>query len=446
MPAQVAAKGTGWLRRAWLRPLAVAAALGALALGGLADRLSDAAAALGDRDLLVRWTARFAGAGRAAIPVTLIDFDAATMAALGAPERVPRAALAGLVDLLAAKPGAGALIDLDLSRPDGEGDAALRAALARWPASAPPLALALRFRGEGEALAAAPPSVAEALAGKPNLRLAASLALTDGDGVVRRWRLDQPVCKGEATVYPSPQLVAASARRAPADLDAYLAWRTREACAKRGSEAPTLPRDPALKAPVWPRNPAREAAISYLFGPQDDAAGLFRRVPARSLFDAQGVALAPARVADALFSGRFVIVGASHDDAFDAHMTPLGRMPGAVVAANAVAGAPAILDAAPLGAFGKTGLAMAVFAVMAAASARLRASVAGVLVSLICLAALPLLGRVLAPSSALEIVAAALALLAAFAGVQSLIDIVVGWRAGLRWRALLKPRAAPEPD
>lgn len=435
MPAQGAARGAGVFRRAWLRPVAVAATLGALALGGLAEGLSDAVSALGDRDLLVRWTARFAGAGRAAIPVTLIDFDAATMAALGAPERVPRAALAGLVDLLAAKPGAGALIDLDLSRPDAGGDAALRAALARWPANAPPLALALRFRGEGEALAASPPSVADALAGKPNLRLAASLALTDGDGVVRRWRLDQPVCKGEATVYPSPQLVAASARRPPADLDAYLDWRARSACGKRGGEAPG-----------WPRNPAREAAISYLFGPQDDAAGLFRRVPARSLFDAQGVALAPAKVADALFAGRFVIVGASHDDAFDAHMTPLGRMPGAVVAANAVAGAPAILDAAPLGAFGKTGLAMAFFAVMAAASARLRASVAGVLVSLICLAALPLLGRVLAPSSALEIVAAALALLAAFAGVQSLIDIVVGWRAGLRWRALLKPRAAPEPD
>ena len=438
-----------WIRPKWLRPAAVAALVGALALGGLADSLSDAASALGDRDLLVRWSARFAGAERDAIPVTLIDFDAATMAALGAPDRVPRAALAGLVDLLAAKsliaaksllaakPTAGAMIDLDLSRPgpDPAADAALSAALARWPAGAPPLALALRFRGEGEGLSPSLPFMAAALAGKPNLRLAASLALTDGDGVVRRWRLDQPVCAGAPRVYPSPQLVAAAARRAPGDLDAYLSQRADEACGKRANDAPG-----------WPRNPAREAAISFLFGAQGDAAGLFRRISARTLLDASGAALASARVADAPFAGRFVIVGASHDEAFDDHMTPLGRMPGAVVAANAIAGAPAILDAAPLGPLGKTGLAMALFAVMAAVSARLRASVAGLLVSLICLAALPLLGRALAPSSALEVVAAALALLAAFAGVQSLIDVVVAWRAGLRWRALLKPRAAPEPD
>ena len=359
------------------------------------------------------------------------------MTALDAPDRVPRTALAGLVDLLAGKPTAGALIDLDLSRPgpDPAADAALGAALARWPAGAPPLALALRFRGEGNGLSPSLPFMAQALAGKSNLHLAASLALTDGDGVVRRWRLDQPVCAGEARVYPSPQLVAAAARRASGDLYAYLSQRADEACGK-GAGA----------QPGWPRNPAREAAISFLFGAEGDAAGLFRRISARTLLDASGAALAPQRVSDAPFAGRFVIVGASHDEAFDDHMTPLGRMPGAVVAANAVAGAPAILDAAPLGPLGKTGLAMALFAVMAAVSARLRASVAGLLVSLICLAALPLLGRALAPSSALEVVAAALALLAAFAGVQSLIDVVVAWRAGLRWRALLKPRAAPEPD
>jgi len=436
--------------KAWLKPTALAALVAALGFFGKTDLVTDGLSALTDRDLMIRWTSNFAGATRDAIPVTLIDVDAEAMAIYGAPDRIPRGLIAGLLDLAREKKAAGVFVDVDLSKPgpDPLAEAALRARLADWPADAPPVALALRFRAEGptQALAAQPMVFADAVAGRADIRAAASLALTDGDGVARRWTLSQTDCAA-GRAYPSPQLLAfAAAQRAPgAALDAYLGWRARAACGKDAGPRPD-----------WPRNPAETANISFLF---DGAAGglapevrgvdgretaLFRRIPARSLIDAKGAPLPPASVSGEPFAGRFVIVGASHGESHDLHMTPLGRMPGAVVVANAVAGAPAILGAAPLGRLGRTLIALALFAALAAATARLRAAVAGLVVTLLCLAALPILGRLVAPSSALEIVAAALAMLAGFAALETLLEIAQGWRAGLRWRALLKPARPKE--
>ena len=441
----------------WMRPAALAALIGLLGLFGKTDVFSDAASALSDRDLLIRWTASFSGAARDAVPVTLIDIDAETMALYGTPDRAPRALLAGLLSLAAAKRATGVLLDVDLSKPgaDAAGDAALRDTLASWPTQAPTLALARRFRAGEQGETPEPFAFEAALVGRANIRQVASLALKDPDGVVRRWRLAQTVCAGASGVaYPSPQLVAAAiaAGRPAADLDRFLDWRVRGACAKETGAAPD-----------WPRNPAAEATISFLFSgapgahvPVVELAGdreapLLRRISARSLLDAQGGALAPARIADAPFAGRFVVIGASHAETFDEHPTPIGRLPGALIAANAIAGAPAILGAARIGDVGRTGLALALFAAMAAVSARLRAAAAGVVVTLICLATLPLLGRLVAPSSALDIVAAALAMLAAFAAAQSLWEIVAGWRSELGWRVLLKsastaPSSTPSSD
>jgi CHASE2 domain-containing sensor protein len=441
----------------WARPAILAALIGLLGLFGKTDVVSDAASALSDRDMLIRWTSAFSGATRSAVPVTLIDVDADAMALYGSPDRAPRALLAGLLSLAAAKGASGVLLDVDLSRPgpDAAGDAALRETLENWPAQAPILALARRFRVGEEGETPEPFAFERDIAGRANIRQTASLALKDSDGVVRRWRLAQTVCaEAGAVAYPSPQLIAAAiaAGRAQGDLDRFLDWRARSDCASRDKSAAA--KNAAEKpgpAPQWPRNPAEEANISFLFSAEpgahmpevEDATGrataLMRRIPARTLVDAQGVALPVARVADAPFAGRFVIIGATHSETFDEHPTPIGRLPGVVIAANAVAGAPAILSAARIGDAGRTLIALALFAAMAFASARLRAAAASVVVTLICLATAPLLGRLVAPSTALEIVASALAMLAAFAAAQSLWDIVAGWRSGLRWRVLLKP-------
>ncbi|QLP96889.1 MAG: CHASE2 domain-containing protein [Rhodoblastus sp.] len=214
----------------WARPAILAALIGLLGLFGKTDLVSDAASALSDRDLLIRWTSTFSGATRSAVPVTLIDVDAEAMALYGSPDRAPRALLAGLLSLAAAKGANGVLLDVDLSRPspDAAGDAALRETLAAWPAQAPPLALARRFRVGEEGETPEPFAFEREIAGRANIRQAASLALKDSDGVVRRWRLAQTVCEnGAGLAYPSPQLIAAAiaAGRAQSDLDRFLDWR-----------------------------------------------------------------------------------------------------------------------------------------------------------------------------------------------------------------------------
>jgi CHASE2 domain-containing sensor protein len=434
----------------WIQAGALAALIAALTLSGKMDAISDAASTLTDKDLMIRWTSVLAGATRGATPVTLIDVDSGTMALFGAPDRTPRDLVAGLLRLAAAKKPRGVFLDVDLGRPgpDAGADAALRAVLAEWPAEAPTLIVSRRFaetpprEKDGKpGLAPLPFAFDDAVAGRANIRQAASLGLVDSDSVLRRWRLSQTVCDGDRGVtFPSPQLVAASldADRPAADLDAFLAWRARRVCARDGAPAP-----------VWPRNAANETNIAFLFSgeagapvPAVAAAGretpVFRRIPAHSLVDARREALRPGAVADDLFAGRLVVIGATHMDAADLHLTPIGRLPGAVIASNAIVSAPAVLNSFGLAPWGRTLMAFVVFAGLAAMSFRFRAMAAGVIVSLACLALAPLLGRVLAPAPALEIIFAALAMLAMFAGLESLIEVARAWRSGLGWRALLK--------
>lgn len=434
----------------WIKAGALAGLIAALALFGKMDVVSDAASMLTDKDLMIRWTSVLAGATRGATPVTMIDVDSETMALYGAPDRTPRDLLAGLLQLTAAKKPRGIFVDVDLTRPgaDAGADSALRAVLAGWPADAPTLILSRRFaeappreKNGKSTLAPQPFAFGEAIAGRANIRQAASLGLVDSDSVLRRWRLSQTVCdKDRGVTFPSPQLVAASlgANRPTADLDAFLDWRVHRICARDGAPAP-----------AWPRNAANETNIAFLFSgepgapaPAIDVQGrdtpVFRRIPARSLLDARRQAQPPGAVANDLFAGRLVVIGATHGDAADLHLTPIGRLPGAVIASNAIVSAPAVLDSLGLAPWGRTLVALVVFAGLAAISFRFRAMAAGVIVSLACLALAPLLGRMLAPAPALEIIFAALAMLAMFAGLESLIEVATAWRSGLGWRALLK--------
>jgi hypothetical protein len=52
-----------------------------------------------------------------------------------------------------------------------------------------------------------------------------------------------------------------------------------------------------------------------------------------------------------------------------------------------------------------------------------------------------ILGRTLAPSTAFEIVASAIAMAAFFSGLEAIYEIAHGWRSGQGWRAMLKPAA-----
>lgn len=437
----------------WIRPLVkpaiVAGIIGLFSFFGLADQIAGFSANLGEKDRIVRWSAVLSGATRDAIPVTLVDIDGPAMAALGHPPRVPRDLLAGLVGLAAGKQASGIFLDMDTSLPGTPaGDEALAAFLSAYPAEAAPLALARRITAAprpdgGETLADAPSFLDAAVRGRGNILWASSTSRVDEDRVVRRWELSQTLCvPGAGQTLPSPQLVAAAVAARPprplADLRAFLDARTAAVCAGRAGEVP------------WPRNPDPRAAIAFLIDDGPDWANpqfirrdgrsvpLFRRVSARALMTPTGAVVAPRAVADELFRDRFVIIGASHADSLDGHLTPIGFLPGALIVANAVATAPAILSGHPLGAAGATLIALALFGVMWAVTSRLRALASGVVVTLAVLGSLLVLGRLFAPSTAGDIVLAAFGMLAFFSTLQSVYTVGQDWRER-GWRVLLKP-------
>ena len=443
-----------------LKTLVLGGLVASLALLGQTDILSNISGAFNDKDVMARWSSVLSGATRQAIPVTIIDIDDATIARAGGADRTPRDLVAGLANLAAAKKAAGIVVDLDTSKPgaDTAADKALIDAIAAYPADAPPLMYARRFVDAPDGKPATElgltplPSILDTpAAGRANVLSVSSAAPLDGDRVIRRWQLTQTMCEGpKGTSYASPQLVALALKergdQARASLDAFLAWRNSQACAN--SSAPR---------PSWPRNPDMSASIWFLFGADPSEAPitlidnggartpLVRHIPAHTLMGADG-RVAPARaVADQLFAGRIVVIGSSHLDSFDTHMTPLGAMPGALIVANAVAGAPATLSAVRIPSLVRTLAAMAIFVLLAWLTRPLRAMVAAIVVIAVMIVMLAVLGRFMAPSSALTITVTSTALLALFSGLNSIYEIGHAWReAGWR-RALLKPPAQPAP-
>lgn len=416
---------------------------------GLASQIAGFSVNPGEKDRVARWSAVLSGATRNAIPVTLVDIDGPAMAALGHPARVPRDLIAGLVSLAAAKSASGLFLDMDTSRPlTPEGDAALAALIAAWPADAPPLALARRLSpvaGDGAERLVDEPSILDAaVRDHPNILWVTSISRVDADRVVRRWELSQTLCAGgTGRTLPSPQLFAAAVADRPArplaDVEAFSRARSAELCEGRAH------------AVSWPRNPDPRAAIPFLIADAPDWANpqfiardgvsvpLFRRISARALMRPDGTTVAPRAVADDLFRDRFVIIGASHAESMDGHLTPIGFLPGALVVANAVATAPAVLSGHRLGPTGATLLALALFGVLVAATRPLRPLAAAVVVALIVLGALTGLGRLFAPSTAGDIVLAAFGMLAFFSTIEG-VTTLAGDARRRGWRALLKPR------
>jgi CHASE2 domain-containing sensor protein len=445
-----------WIGRL-TKPVLIACVIGFFSAFGLADRIAGFSANLGEKDRMVRWSAVLSGATRDAIPVTLIDIDPSTMAALGHPQSAPREVLAGLLSLAAAKHASGIFLDMDTSRPGSPaGDAALAAVLAAYPPDAPPLALARRLGAADQAgntinaLAEQASVLDAAVRGKPNVIWAASVSRIDEDRVVRRWQLSHTTCApGPGATLPSPQLFAAavaSAHPRPlSDLNAFADSRTQTACA---------PGTAAASPPAWPRNPDQRAAIAFLIPDGPDLAApqfitrdgrrvpLFRRMPARALMSASGAVVSPQAVADDLLRDRFVIIGASHAESLDGHLTPIGFLPGALIVANAVATAPAVLSGQPVGPLGATLIALALLGALVAITSRLRPLAAALAVAVAVLAALMALGRIFAPSTASDIVLAALGMVAFLSTIEGIHAIGKDWRAR-GWRALLKPEKPP---
>ncbi|MBX9760867.1 MAG: CHASE2 domain-containing protein, partial [Beijerinckiaceae bacterium] len=281
-------------------------------------------------------------------------------------------------------------------------------------------------------------------AARANVLSVSSAAPLDGDRVIRRWQLSQTICEGaKGMSYASPQLVALALQERGAQarvaVDAFLGWRNAETCG--GSSA---------TPPAWPRNPDMSASIWFLFGADPSQAPitmiesggrrtpLVRHIAAHTLIGADGGVARARSVADDVFAGRIVVIGSSHLDSFDTHMTPLGPMPGAFIVANTIAGAPATLSAMRIPSLVRTMAAMAIFVLLAWLTRKLRAMAAAIVIVAVMIVLLAGLGRFMAPSNALTIAVTSTALLALFSGLNSIYEIGHAWRQ-VGWRAILKP-------
>jgi CHASE2 domain-containing sensor protein len=434
-----------------IKSIVLGVAVASLALLGHTDILSNVSSAFSDKDVMARWSSVLSGATRQAIPVTIIDIDDATLVRAGATDRAPRDLIAGLTNLAASKKASGIVLDLDTSRAGQNisADKALTDLVASYPPGAPLLMYARRFvesAGKQPAteldLTPLPSILDDGAANKPNVLSVSSVAPLDGDRVIRRWQLSQTVCDGSKSVsYASPQLAALALHEreegARAALDQFLVARTAQRC---GASSQSI---------RWPRNPDMTASIWFLFGAGAADAPvtmiekggapmpLVRHIPAHSLLGQDG-RVAPSRaISDQIFAGRLVVIGSSHLDSFDTHITPLGAMPGAFVIANSIASAPATLSAPRIPSIIQTLIAMAIFGVLALLTRPLRALAATIVVIGIMIVLLAVLGRMMAPSSALTIALTATALLALFSGLKALYEIGESW-GQVGWRAILK--------
>jgi hypothetical protein len=104
-----------------------------------------------------------------------------------------------------------------------------------------------------------------------------------------------------------------------------------------------------------------------------------------------------------------------------------------------VATAPATLSAHRMSGFARSLVALAIFGATVFLALKLRAIAAGVAIGALLLGMLAILGRYLAPSTAVEIVFLAMSMTALFSILESLLEVVKEWRHGKGWRVLLKP-------
>lgn len=441
-------------RRGW--SYAAAVLVCALTLLGVGKGLLEAYEGLTSTDRIIRLSAMLSGVERRAVPVTLIEVDDETRTRWGDPVITPHEAIAGLIE--AAREGRARLIvvDLDLSS-DIAGQAPtpeLYNELAHYPEAGPPLYVvrAIRFRGAGRG-AENGAFVAESyrktpydavLADRTNLTWISALPSLGGDRVVRKIRFWQTVCEGaQGEAFPSAALaVAAALENQGAALKAFLDARIAEECGGR---------KPAPSA--WPSQHRLDASLPFAFTdsqkmPALDATGfdgkptaLLRRVGAWSLVRvANGQVEAAGEIDPEVFRDRAVLIGVTHADSRDIYATPLGSMPGVVILANSVALAKVISGTPEASPFVKNLLAIIFFLVVAFIGIKLQAAPAMTLIGMVGLGTLLLVSQWFGFATAVEVIALGLTVFALYKIADSIVGIIVDWRAGLGWRAILKDR------
>lgn len=306
------------------------------------------------------------GAGRG-LPFTIIDIDEQTYRTWEEPLVIPRDRLAELIRFVVERNPAVVVVDVDLSRRSGPGDAVLErylaglgaglhaVSLASGPATRPPRSHILLARTFREALPPKhgyerrPSFLDDITAGIPGIHWAAPLFELSDDLVVRRWRLIETVCADSRTErVASFQLLALALTMYPSALDDLDRMRDlqSDACQRvdgaprsRGTRTLRLGSrdlhvdDGLAKRIIY--------TIPWKLAEPTDARPMVvladgRRVPSLIHLSAGKVLMQTQTLASEFVAGRVVVIGGSFADARDVYPTPIGPMPGMFIIVNAI--------------------------------------------------------------------------------------------------------------
>ncbi len=289
------------------------------------------------------------------VPLVLLEIGEATHRTWGEPLHVPRERLAALIRFAVGGGARSVVVDVDLSRPAGQGDRELEAVLRSAGEQGGPgaadivLARGLREpwpRAEGAWLEERASFLDELVAASPRLHWASPLFVRERDLRIRRFRSFEPTCTdGVPGVLPSIQVLVAVQVLDPMDGTRRLNEALRhERPGCGGASVPPATTSPSLRfgdLVIDLRGDGLANLILYAFGWSESGPTASPRVGFRErqvpLFTAVPAELVESGqpLDPSLVEGRIVIIGASHADARDLHHTPLGELPGPVILANA---------------------------------------------------------------------------------------------------------------
>lgn len=294
------------------------------------------------------------------LPFAIIEIDEASFREWDEPLYVPRDKLATLIRHAMDGDAAVIFVDIELSKPGGEGDAALKAVLQPYTdekaaSELPQLILVRvtrpRLDEDPRGLLKVRPSILDDLVAQaPRVHWATPLFELDRDGVVRRWHLWEAVCGEDAKpqALPSVQLLTNTILHGDVDrLDRKFKTLLPDECALAPDAAHTSHQD-AVELELGegtislvPEDIGRRIVYTMpwhlesgesrpLITLNDELVPLLEQRPANA------VVAAPAGAGAEWLRDRITIIGSSYRDSRDLYQTPIGLMPGYMIAANAI--------------------------------------------------------------------------------------------------------------
>lgn len=385
---------------------------------------------------------------RPVLPVTLVSIDDETFSSWGRPFPMSKKRLIPLIEAARLGGARSIIVDIDLSTDSGAADVvAFKSYIAAWPVGAAELLLPreLTLDSVSDKVKQHRTTYDDIVESHVNISWINVLFGRGEDLKLRDWNLWE-LPEGACTALLAPQLLLQLKElgEKPEAIEAttrYLAHRERPNC------------PPVSQATVtqWVREVPRSAPLQFSFGHSDQpistqvvatAAG---HVPA--LMQWSGLQVEKNQVSEESFKDRHVIIGASHSQSGDFHVTPAGEMEGMRVLANAIANSAGIKNAIaktswPVDLFG-----ILLGALVAWAFVRLKAVVAGLTTFVLAVGAYALATHLFGAVAAHAMItrAAFMAILAGtLVSVKALLEDLVLHRRG--WRSLLGEQQRDERE